>query len=132
MSKYFNKSALKAISRMGDIMIPRSEEFPSFSDTGCIEHIDDFLAYSPESDLKDLNMILSLISLFPDAMLGWLINKMSASHKNNGGLSSLFRQLDFGMRGIIFSCYYSNKTGKGFKGKKPFEVIDYQLNRVIS
>ena len=131
MSKYFSKSSLKAIKRMGDIMIPRSEEFPSFSDTDCIECIDDFLAYTPESDLRDLNMLLTLISLLPVPLVKLLVKKMSASHKNNGGLSSLFRQIDFGMRGIIFSCYYSNKTGKNYTGKKPFEVIDYHLSRII-
>ena len=131
MSKYFSKSSLKAIERMGDIMIPRSEEFPSFSETGCIGCIDDFLAYTPESDLRDLNMLLTLISLMPISMVRWLIKKMKASHQENGSLSSLFRQIDFGMRGIIFSCYYSNKTGKNFTGKKPFEVIDYHLNRII-
>ena len=131
MSKYFNKLAIKAIEHLGDIMIPRSEDFPSFSDTGCIEHVDDFLAYTPESDLRDLNMLLSMISIMPDSMVRWLIKKMSSSHKSNGALSSLFRQIDFGMRGIIFSCYYSNKTGENFKGKKPFEIIDYNINRVV-
>jgi hypothetical protein len=68
----------------------------------------------------------------PDPMVRWLLKKMSSSHKSNGGLSALFRQIDFGMRGIIFSCYYSNKTGKNFTGKKPFEVINYSLNRIIN
>lgn len=132
MSKFFSNSSINAIKRMGDIIIPRSAEFPSFSDTGCIEHIDDFLKYSPVADLQDLNLILKLISLMPDSMLRWLIKKMRVSHKSTGNISSLFRQLDFGMRGIIFSCYYSNKTGKQYAGKKPFEIIDYHINRITN
>ena len=108
MSKYFSKSSIKGIERIGDIMIPRSQDFPSFSDTGCIEHVDDFIAYTPESDLNDLNMLLTLISLMPGFAVHWLIKKMEASHKSNGGLSSLFRQIDFGMRGIVFSCFKDN------------------------
>ncbi len=131
MSKYLSKSSLKTIERMGNIVIPRSEEFPSFSDTGSIEHIDDFIAFTPENDLRDLNMILTLMSILPNSTLRWLIKKMHDSHQSQGGVSSLFRQLDFGIRGLVFSCYYSNKTGKNYKGKKPFEVIDYNINRVI-
>ena len=44
MSKILTKPALSTISRMGDIMLPKTQDFPSFSETGCIEHIDDIIA----------------------------------------------------------------------------------------
>ena len=33
-SKYLSNSALKAINRIGDLMIHRNGEFPSFSEVG--------------------------------------------------------------------------------------------------
>ncbi|MFH1319668.1 MAG: hypothetical protein ABII90_03330 [Bacteroidota bacterium] len=129
MSKILCKSALKAINRIGNIMIPKNGELPSYSEYGGIEHIDEILKYAPESDMKDLNMVLSVLSVMPRFVLSWLIRKMGRSHDQKGGLSGIFRQLDFGLKGIILSTYYSQKAGVGYKGKTPLEVIGYSIKR---
>jgi hypothetical protein len=43
----------------------------------------------------------------------------------------VLRQLNLGLRGIIFSCYYSGNGGASFKGSNPLDVLGYQLNRVV-
>lgn len=53
MSTILNNRAIRAMERIGDIMIPKNGDFPSFSETGSIEHIDDLVAYAPEEDIKD-------------------------------------------------------------------------------
>ncbi|MBW8051959.1 MAG: hypothetical protein FVQ77_16790 [Cytophagales bacterium] len=130
MSKLLSKPALKAINRIGDIMMPKNGELPSYSELGGIEHIDEILQCAPENDIKDLSMILSILSVMPGFVLKWLIKKMGRSHKQKGGLSVIFRQLDFGLKGIILSTYYSEKAGSGYKGKTPLEVIGYRINRI--
>lgn len=131
MSKFLSNSALHTINRMGDLMLPASGDFSSFSQTGCIEHIDDILLFAPEDDISSLNTLLSIMSVFPGSLLKWIIRNMETSHTKNGGISVLFRQLDFGLKGIIFTCYYSGKTGKHFTGKNPLQVIDFEFNRVM-
>lgn len=130
MSELLSKSALKAISKIGDIMLPKHGEFPSYSELGGIEHIDTILRYAPESDIKDLNRVLSILSVMPNFVLKWLINKMSKSHDQDGGLSNILRQLDFGLKGIILSTYYSENVGSGYKGKTPLEIIGYSIKRI--
>ncbi len=130
MSKILSKSALRTINKMGDIMLPRTTEFPSFSETGCIEHIDDIIMYTPKEDLSGLNTILGILSVFPNSFLKMMVRNMQSSHSKNGGLSFIFRQLDFGLKGIIFTCYYSGKTGKSFQGKNPHDIIGYKINRI--
>ncbi|HXH17580.1 MAG TPA: hypothetical protein VNJ07_00750 [Chitinophagales bacterium] len=122
--------AKKSLVRIGDILLPKNEDFPAFSETGSIEYIDNLTACAPESDIHDLNRVLSMLSYMPDFVLKWLVSKMVNSHNSNGMLSSVFRQLDFGLRGLIFSCYYSGKTGSHFKGKNPLEVIGFEIKRV--
>ncbi len=130
MSKILSNSALKAISRIGDIIIPQSGEFPSFSQAGGIEHIDDIMIYTPASDVKDLNMLLSILAFCPNFVLNTLIKTMLNSYKKTGPVSVILRQLDIGMRGIVFSCYYSGKVGSNYKGKNPLDIIDYKITRL--
>lgn len=122
--------AKKTLLRIGDILLPKNGEFPSFSETGSIGHIDELTAYAPEGDIKDLSMALSILSIMPDFVLRWLAGKMESSQNSNGILSPIFRQLAFGLRGLIFSCYYSEKMGVSFKGKKPLDVIGFEIMRV--
>jgi len=122
--------AKKSLTRIGDILLPKNGDFPSFSETGSIEHIDSLTAYASESDIKDLNRALSILSFMPDFVFRWLVSKMQNSQSSAGMLSSVFRQLDFGLRGLIFSCYYSGKTGSHYKGKNPLEVIGFEIKRV--
>ena len=130
MPNQLSPRAKQALSRIGDILLPKNGEFPSFSETGSIEYIDDLTAYAPESDIGDLSMVLSILSFMPGFILKWLVNQMENSQNSSGMLSSVFRQLDFGLRGLIFSCYFSGKMGTGFKGKNPLDVIGFEIKRV--
>lgn len=130
MSKILSKPALNAISRIGDIIIPHSEDFPSFSEAGGLEHIDDIMNYTPADDAKDLNLVLSILSFLPTFMLKALVKSMLNSNTKTGPVSVILRQLDMGLRGIVFSCYYSGKTGSNFKGKNPLDIIEYKITRL--
>lgn len=129
-SQYLSKSALKAINRIGDMMIPRNGEFPSFSEAGGIEHIDELVAYAPAADIKDLNLLLTILAFMPNFVLRWLVGKLETALESDGPLSSLFRQLDIGLRGLIFSCYYTEKLGSNYTGPHPLDIIGFDLERV--
>ena len=129
MSKHLSKSALKALNRIGDIMIPENGEFPKFSDVGGLEHIDDLVSYAPSDDIGDLNLLLTILAFMPTFVLRWLVGKMETAYDNNGPLGTMFRQLDFGLRGLIFSCYYGGKLGSDYKGEDPLDLIGISINR---
>ena len=130
-SKILSKSAAKGLTRIGDILIPGDEELPSFSEYMCMEHIDDLVHYAPDDDIKDLGMVLSILSVFPKRILVWLVKKMANAHKNHGPAGTLLRQLNMGIRGIVFSLYYSEKPGADYDGKNPNELIGFTLNKVV-
>lgn len=129
-SNYLNGSAVKAVNRIGNILCPGDDVFPSYSELGCIEHIDIMLENAPAADIGDLNMLLTVLSVAPTDMLKWLVRKMAESHGKEGSANVLFRQLDFGLRGIIFGTYYSGKTGSNYTGKNPHEIIGFSVNRL--
>lgn len=130
-SKYLSKSALKSLSRIGDLLIPGDDTFPSFTAYQCLDHIDDLVAFVPDEDRQSLNMVLGILAPMPDSILKWLIKKMATSHLNNGPLGDVFRQLNMGIRGIVFSLYYSEKPGLNYKGENPTEMIGFKLNKVV-
>lgn len=130
-SKILSKSAVAGLNRLGDILLPGDDKFPSFSAYMCIDHIDDLVSYAPEDDIKDLGMVLSILSILPKSILVWLVKKMANAHKNHGAAGTLLRQLNMGIRGIVFSLYYSEKPGANYIGKNPDEMIGFTLNKVV-
>jgi hypothetical protein len=131
-SEYFNKAAIRGINKIGDILIPGSDDFPSFSKYGCIEHVDDLLNYAMEDDVKSLNMVLTILGLLPNFMLKALIKWMANAHKNNGPIGDLLRQLNMGLRGIVFALYYSDKGGANYVGPVPTEMIGFDLRKAMN
>ncbi len=131
MSTILSSSAIRAIYRIGDMMIPKNGDFPSYSEVKGLDYIDDILSYAPENDISDLNMVLTILGFMPTFVLKILVNKMSKSHENegSGAISVILRQLDFGLRGIVFATYYTEKTSPSFKGQKPIDIIGYKINR---
>ena len=129
-SKYFSRRALKGLNRIGDILIPRNGDLPSFSEYGGAARVDDILAYAPAADVSTLNTVLGVFSVLPGGMLKWLAGLMESSPHNEGSLGSLLRQLNLGLRGLLFSIYYAGKAGPGYHGKHPMEIIGYVVNRV--
>ncbi len=129
-SKFLNNRAVKGMSRIGDILIPGNSQLPSFSKYQCLDHIDDVLAYAPSGDVSDLKMVLSIFSFLPGNTLRWVVKQMESAHKGSGAISSLFRQLNMGIRGIVFSLYYSEKPGTDFHGDNPTEMIGFTLNKI--
>jgi hypothetical protein len=130
-SNYFSSAALKGLTRIGDIFIPGEGDLPSFSDFGGIEHVDDIVAYTPTEDVASLNMVFTIFSILPEGMLRWAANQMVAASYRNGLLDGLLRQLNIGLKGILFSCYYSGKSGSSYAGKNPLDGIGYEVNRVL-
>jgi len=130
-SEFFSGPAIRAFNRMGDIVIPRNGDFPSFSEYGGAEHLDKAAAFAPRDDIRMMNVLMSLLWLAPTFFLKWLVKKAANSHQSAGPLSPLFRKLYFGWWGLLFGCYYSQRPGNGYQGKDPTEIIQFRLNRVV-
>lgn len=124
-----NRSKI-ALNKLGDILCPKHEEFPSYSELGAVCFVDGMLEYAPASDAKDLNLLLTILSFFPRFILEYFIQKMGVSFNDKGGIWVLMRQLNFGIKGLIFSSYYCGKRPQGYTGKLPTDVIGFSLNRM--
>ena len=129
-SKYFNSKAIQGLNRIGDIFIPHNDEFPSFSELGASDCVDDLIAYTPADEAALLGTVLMVFSFMPKSWLRQLVGKLQTSTTDDGSLGSLFRQLNFGLRGLLFTLYYSDKTRASFTGARPLTLLGVNLNCV--
>jgi hypothetical protein len=110
-SEFLNQRQLNALERLGDLLLPGGEGFPTFSATGCLAHVDELLAATPAQDLRDLRLLLTLLSVFPGGLLKALLNMIEARERFPNSIAAPLRLLNLGLKGIIFSLYYSGLTG---------------------
>ena len=123
-SDYLNKRELKGLKKLGDIICPKSKDFPSFSELGCIEFVDDAVGNLDSYDRNDLKLFLKIASILPKFMLKFVMIMI------NRPFMTLLRMGNIGIKGIIFSLYFSGKQGSNYNGKPIFEIINYQVNVV--
>ncbi|MFQ5420283.1 MAG: hypothetical protein ACE5EY_07965, partial [Anaerolineae bacterium] len=64
-SKYFSPRALAGLNRIGDVLLPGTDELPSFSEFGGIEYVDQLVAYAPADDVTTLGTVLAVLSWLP-------------------------------------------------------------------
>lgn len=133
MANFFSTRATKGLLKVGEIYCPKNGDFPSFSEAAGTPYLNSLAANVPEDDFSSLNLVLAIFSFLPKGILNWIIEACTNAQNNpsDGIIPSTLRQLNIGLRGLCYSIYYSEFTNPNYKGKKPLEVIDYQLNRVI-
>lgn len=129
-SLFLTSQQLKTLERIGDLWMPAWEEYPSFSQLGCIEYIDDILRWTPLEQLKDLQLLLSILSFFPTLFLKLFLKFVEKGNAWPVFIGTLSRLIHFAFRGIVFSLYYSGQQGSHYKGKNPLTLISYEINRV--
>ncbi len=130
ISRVLSSRACRTLERIGDLMVPAVEGFPSFSELGCIEQVDTIIVNAPPDDAKSLNLLLTLLSFAPTGVLRFLVRNMAHPDGWPDAIATVFRLMDMGIRGVIMGLYYSGARGKDFRGKTPEEVMEFELNRV--
>lgn len=126
-SAYLTPSQLGALIRIGDLLLPGDESLPSFSAIGCIQFVDEILAETPEKDVNDLVMLLRLLSILPTFASRWLVTLGERADKFPAPIAVHLRLLNLGLRGIIYSLFYSGKSGQGLEYRPVLECLGYEL-----
>lgn len=118
-----------ALNRLGNVICPANGEFPKFSDLDCVHHAHIVLDELPPQDLGDLKMLLTVLWFLPAPFMRIFLNIVEAMKDMDGEIGTLMRMLNFGLRGVAFSLYYSGMTGpKAVVTKTPVSVVGYQVN----
>lgn len=133
MANFFSTRATKGLLKVGEFYCPKNGDFPSFKDAAGTAYLNNLVKNVPTDDFSALSMVLAIFSFLPNFILKLIIDACTNAQKStsDGLLASNLRQLNIGLRGLCYSIYYSEFTNPNFCGKKPLEVMEYKLNRVI-
>ncbi|WP_299495130.1 hypothetical protein [uncultured Shewanella sp.] len=144
-SKYLTPRAYQGLMRLGDVLLPGTAQMPRFSDTDCINHVDEILIATAAKDRADLLFILRVFSVLP---IGWLrgilhyASKVSSAPifpacvmkapigvlaRGRDGWKAQWRLLDLGLRGVVFSLYYSGLNNGLSQTPNVHQQMGYQL-----
>ncbi len=122
-SKYFSADQLQVVKRLGDVFIPGDEVLPRFSECGFVDHIDRMIAFLPSRDVAMLRLLMNLLRYLPNSFIYLLVKLTLADRYFPGAIGANLRKLDIGLRGIIFSLYYSLLEDKDNNTKRIVEGI---------
>ncbi len=110
--KNLNPRELKGFLKVADILVCGNEEFPRFSQTNFVEKIDYILEELPKDDLLGLKILFYIFSFLPVFMIRsiveWTENPWGPSILKDNLL-----KINSGLKGIIFTIYYSRLPGEG-------------------
>lgn len=129
-SQILDPRAVRALERLGDLIVPRAGSLPAFSELGCVEHVDSVLVYAPREDVASLKAVLVGLYYAPDLLLKLLVRAMANPGKWPALAATNLRLLDMGVRGVVLSLYYSGKTGAAYQGAMPHELLGYEIHRI--
>ncbi len=131
ISKYFSQSQLKGLAKAGDVVLPGTATSPSFSQTGCMAHMDKMAKYLSEDDHQGLCMVLSLFRWLPKWMIAIVFRLCNNSNIFPSFLGAALRMLEIGVKGVVLSPYYANLTQPGYTGKKVHDAIGWHPKLVL-
>jgi len=126
-SSLFTRRQLMGLQKLGNIVMPGGNGFPSFSQTGCIQHVDITMGSAHPDDVRDFGYLLLLFHYLPKLAVTWIIKLADQPDRFPEILASQLRKLNIGIKGVVVSLYYSGKTGFG-QSLSPLDVIEFSLN----
>lgn len=123
MSHGFSALSIKGLKKTGDIIIPGDSEFPSFSNSGFIEHLGRMSHYMNEDDREGLKLLSTLLGIMPAIVIRFILYFTRLHHYFPNPIGSILRQINVGLRGVVFTLYYSD-LDEG----KILNNLNYQTN----
>ncbi len=135
VSRIFNQRQLRILLRIGELMVPGIGALPSFKESGCMFNIDSVMAPAPTEDTQALKLVLTLLSYLPFPVVRGILNALnrldSVCSKNQqprwlATLTCQLRLLLFGLRGIIFTLYYSGQ-GSPYQSSGVYQAMGYKV-----
>jgi hypothetical protein len=127
-SKYLSQRELKGFLKLADILVPGDGELPKFSNTNFINFIDLVLEEVNDADLGDLKLLFGLLFFMPKFLIHWFILFVENFQVGPDFLKGNLAKIELGLKGIIYSLYYSRLPGPNADGDKIFKVLGWETN----
>lgn len=128
MKHDFSNLSLKGLRKAGDIVLPGGDGFPKFSDTNFLDHFGRISHYMNPDDREGFKLLTALMGLMPSFMIRLMLEVVSYHRVMPGFIGAIFRQINMGVKGVLFTMYYSGLDDSGKDRSKIFKLMNYETN----
>lgn len=127
MGRHLNLRAQKGLVKLGDVVMGPADQahWPKFGRSDFPQHIDRMLNYMTVEDREGIKFLLPVLSFTPNFGIKWILNLAEKHHFFPGKLGDILRQLRLGLKGLIFTLYYSNIDDSKEEGKKIYQTLKW-------
>ena len=108
-SIYLSSRQLKGLGKIGSILIPNSDQFPSFSEALMNSSIDTMIQAMNKYDRAGLKFILTLFSAMPSPLIKVFIASMHRHRNTPFFPGPIIRQILLGIKGVTYTSYYTKE-----------------------
>ncbi|MBX3421161.1 MAG: hypothetical protein KF752_06350 [Pirellulaceae bacterium] len=127
-SKHLSRIHLSSLSRLGDLYIPGTDRLPSFSQSGCLHHLDIVLDGIHPDDLNAVRWLLAGLWLTPKWILRKLLSMMDQHDQYSEWIATPLRLVSLAIKGLVMSLYYSGLTIDDSHSPTVLDRIGYSLH----
>lgn len=97
----------KGLLRAGDILLPGDRQFPSFSEANLLANLPRIMDEMYADDREGFKALTMALGLLPSPLARLILWIAAHDRFFPGVLGALLRQIHVGVRGVIFTLYYS-------------------------
>jgi hypothetical protein len=98
----------KGLNKLGDALVPGDGDLASFSRSGCAGQVGRVLEHMGAADLADLRGLLTAMAILPSPLVRVFAAFLEWSLGLPGPLGGVLRFARLGVRGLVFTLYYSD------------------------
>lgn len=100
--------SIRGVRKAGDILISGDRDLPSFSEADLCREIPRLLNDMYPDDREGIIALTAVFGLLPGIVVRFILWLAAHDHFFPGPIGALLRQIHVGVRGIVFTLYYSN------------------------
>lgn len=123
--------------RVGRVLIPGNAALPRYDYCGVVKQVPSILAASAEADEESLRVVVLLLGVLPLVLIKALLTCFNHWAYRTQRAGSLLRQLMIGIKGVIYTSYYSGldaaeQVHQGIEFETKCEPIPELLHQQLS
>lgn len=126
-SKHLSAFHLNSLSRLGDMYIPGTQRLPSFSQSGCLQHLDIILDGIHPDDLAAVRWLLVFLRFLPRWAIRKLLSMMDQHDQYHEWIAAPLRLVSLAIKGLVMSLYYSGLPTDNTQFPSTLDRIGYHL-----
>lgn len=107
-SKNLSPLQMRALAKVGDVVIPGDEVLPPFSRSGSLRHVDRMLDHMSDFDRDGVKLLLTVMRFLPSIAIAAILHVAQRDRALPSFIGAACRMVNIGIKGVVMTLYYSD------------------------